>query len=169
MVVRLFIVVALRSQLCLCGFRWTLVIISYWLCERLVDTRLCLELEVSLFSSGSISVQPTNRAHKTSFRLMIGSVACLICSSTDLRVSSSADVSVTGVSIPDFFLNLSSVVLEGLASVWVPISNSWLNKLGGVALSLKKWNWWNFWRCFCISEDVHQAENVDLRTKLKTE
>ena len=80
--------------------------------EGLADALSRLEPDASLFPADSISVQPANSAHNFSTRLRIGSVACLIRSSTDLMVKSSADVLVPCESISDSCLNLNSIVSE---------------------------------------------------------
>ena len=76
----------------------------------LIDSRLRLEPDVSLFPAGFFLVRPANGAHISSTRPRIGSVAFLIPSSTYHRVSSSANVAVTGVSISGSCLNHSSTV-----------------------------------------------------------
>ena len=121
-VMRLSIVVALWSRLRLCGFSWTPVNMSCRLREWLIDSWFCLEPDAPLFRTDSISVLSAKRAYNGSTRVRIGSFPCLIRSSTDLRVSSSADDSVTGVSICGSCPNLSSIVSEELSCVWVPIS-----------------------------------------------
>ena len=63
---------------------------SRWLREGLADMLSRLEPDASLFSVGSNSIRPTNRAHNSSTRLKIGSVAHLIHLLTDLSVNSLA-------------------------------------------------------------------------------
>ena len=81
-------------------------LLSRRLREGLIDSIIRIESDASLFPAGFISVWPANRTHISSIRLRIASVACLIHSSTDFSVSSSAGVSVTWVSILGFCLIL---------------------------------------------------------------
>ena len=105
-------------------FKVLVFFLSCRLPAGLIDSWLRFKPDVSLFPADSISVRTANRAHNSSTRLRIGWVACLIRSSTDLRGSSSEDVSVTALSISGKCLNLSSIVSGKLSSVWVPFSVS---------------------------------------------
>ena len=78
--------------------------------------------DASLFPADSNSVRPVNRAQKSSLRPRIESVACLIPSSTDLSVNSTANVSVPHGSTSGSCLSLKPIVTEELQSVWVSAS-----------------------------------------------
>ena len=97
---------------------------SYRLREGIEDSRLRVEPDASLLLADFISVRLASRAQSSSTLLSIGSVVCLILSSTDLKVSSSAGVSSNAgfISVP--FLNFSSKVSEELSSVCMPVSVS---------------------------------------------
>ena len=100
--------------------------------------------------AGSISVRPARRTHSSSTLRSIRSVACLILSSTDLKVSSTSGVSPNMDSLSVSCLDLSSIVSEELSNVCVPVSISPLINWGKTRRYRKIDICWEF----CYSESI---------------
>ena len=115
----------------------------------LADVLPHLDLVALPFPEVSNSFQLARRAHNSSIRRRIGSVACLICSLTELCVTSLVEKSLSCESISSFCLCLNTLIFVGLSCLWVQFFVPQIFYCGKVVWAL---TYWIFCYNWCVVE-----------------